>query len=92
MPPTNIEPRFQNPVINVRPDRTRYRSLTDSQLQIIRPLIRPGAAEDLFPKRMQLRNWLMIELLLETGIRLRELRKLYTTDINKGLSIDNPRR
>ncbi len=92
MPPTNIEPRFQNPVINVRPDRTRYRSLTDSQLQIIRPLIRPGAAEDLFPKRMQLRNWLIIELLLETGIRLRELRKLYTTDINKGLSIDNPRR
>lgn len=92
MPPTNIEPRFQNPVINVRPDRTRYRSLTDSQLQIIRPLIRPGAAEDLFPKRMQSRNWLLIELLLETGIRRRVLRKLYTTDINKGLSIDNPRR
>ena len=67
-----------------RPDRTRYRSLTDTQLQIIRTLIVPGAAENPFPERLQLRNWLMIELLLETGIRRGELLKLYTTDINQG--------
>lgn len=36
-----------------------------------------------FPERLQLRNWLMIELLLETGIRRGELLKFYTTDINK---------
>ena len=79
-----IERRFESHIINVRPDRTRYRSLTDTQLQIVRTLIRPGAAENPLPERLQLRNWLMIELLLETGIRRGELLKLYTTDINKG--------
>lgn len=79
-----IERRFESHTINVRPDRTRYRSLTDTQLQIVRTLIRPGAAENPFPERLQLRNWLMIELLLETGIRRGELLKLYTTDINQG--------
>ena len=71
-------------IINARPDRTRYRSLTDTQLQIVRTLIRPSAVENPFPERLQLRNWLMIELLLETGIRRGELLKLYSTDINKG--------
>ena len=42
-----------------------------------------SAAENPFPERLQLRNWLMIELLLETGIRRGELLKFYTTDINK---------
>ena len=79
-----IERRIESHIINVRPDRTRYRSLTDTQLQIVRTLIRSGAAENPFPERLQLRNWLMIELLLETGIRRRELLKLYTTDINQG--------
>jgi integrase len=79
-----IERRFESYIINVRPDHARYRSLTDTQLQIIRTLIRPGAAENPFPERLQLRNWLMIELLLETGIRRGELLKLYTTDINQG--------
>ncbi|MDO7896891.1 site-specific integrase [Pseudomonas citrulli] len=79
-----IERRFESHIINARPDRTRYRSLTDMQLQIVRTLIRPGAVENPFPERLQLRNWLMIELLLETGIRRGELLKLYSTDINKG--------
>lgn len=79
-----IERRFESHIINSQPDRTRYRSLTDTQLQIIRTLIRPGNAENPFPERLQLRNWLMIELLLETGIRRGELLKLYTTDINQG--------
>ena len=79
-----IERRFESHIINVRPNKARYRSLTDTQLQIIRALIRPGTAENPFPERLQLRNWLMIELLLETGIRRGELLKLYTTDINKG--------
>ena len=79
-----IERRFESHIINARPDRSRYRSLTDTQLQIIHTLIRPGDAENPFPERLQLRNWLMIELLLETGIRRRELLKLYTTDINQG--------
>lgn len=79
-----IERRFESHIINARPDRTRYRSLTDTQLQIVRTLIRPGAAANPYPERLQLRNWLMIELLLETGIRRGELLKLYTTDINKG--------
>ncbi|WP_460149071.1 tyrosine-type recombinase/integrase [Pseudomonas sp. S3_E10] len=79
-----IERRFESHIINVRPDHARYRSLTDAQLQIIRTLIRPGAAENPFLERLQLRNWLMIELLLETGIRRGELLKLYTTDINQG--------
>lgn len=79
-----IERRFESHIINVRPDHNRYRSLTATQLQIIRTLIRLGAAENPFSLRLQLRNWLMIELLLETGIRRGELLKLYTTDINKG--------
>jgi site-specific recombinase XerD len=79
-----IERRFESHIINVRPDHARYRSLTDTQLQIIRTLIRPSATENPFPERLQLRNWLMIELLLETGIRRGELLKLYTTDINQG--------
>lgn len=79
-----IERRFESHIINARPDRTRYRSLTDTQQEIIRTLIVPGAAQNPFPARLQLRNWLMIELLLETGIRRGELLKLYTTDINQG--------
>lgn len=79
-----IERRFESHITNVRPSRTRYRSLTDTQLQIIRTLIRPGAVENPFPERLQLRNWLIIELFLETGIRRGELLKLYTTDINQG--------
>ncbi|WP_248749687.1 tyrosine-type recombinase/integrase [Pseudomonas sp. MWU15-20650] len=79
-----IERRFESHIINVRPNHIRYRSLTDTQLQIVHTLIRPGAAENPFPERLQLRNWLMIELLLETGIRRGELLKLYTTDINNG--------
>jgi len=51
--------RFESHIINVRPDHARYRSLTDTQLQIIRTLIRPGAAENPFPERLQLRNWLI---------------------------------
>lgn len=79
-----IERRFDSHITNVRPDHARYRSLTDPQLQIVRTLIRPGAVGNPFPKRLQLRNWLMIEFLLETGMRRGELLKLYTTDINKG--------
>ena len=63
-----IERRIESHIINLRPDRIRYRSLTDTQLQIVRTLIRSGAAENPFPERLQLRNWLMIELLLETGM------------------------
>ncbi len=37
-----IERRFESHIINARPDRSRYRSLTDTQLQIIHTLIRPG--------------------------------------------------
>ncbi|AZC75994.1 hypothetical protein C4K31_3091 [Pseudomonas chlororaphis subsp. piscium] len=79
-----IERRFESHIINVRPDRARYRSLTAPQLQIIRTLIIPGAVENPFPERLQLRNWLMIELMLETGIRRGELLKLYARDINQG--------
>ncbi|WP_256344051.1 MULTISPECIES: hypothetical protein [unclassified Pseudomonas] len=71
-----IERRFESHIINARPDHSRYRSLTDTHLQIIRTLIRPGSAENPFPERLQLRNWLMIELLLETGIRRGELQAL----------------
>lgn len=55
-----IERRFESHIINVRPDRARYRSLTDTQLQIIRKLIRPGATENPFPERLQLRNWFWV--------------------------------
>jgi len=79
-----IARRFESHIINARPDRIRYRSLTDTQLQIVRTLIRPNAVDNPFPQRVQLRNWLMIELLLEIGIRRGELLKLYTTDINQG--------
>ncbi|TLX56007.1 site-specific integrase [Stutzerimonas nosocomialis] len=79
-----IERRFESHTIQVRPHQMRYRSLTDAQLEIIRALIRPGASGNPFPERVQLRNWLMIELLLETGMRRGELLKLYTTDINQG--------
>ena len=67
-----IERRFESHIINVRPNNARYRSLTDTQLQIIRALIRPGTAENPFPERLQLRNCRA------------ELLKLYTTDINQG--------
>ncbi|MCO3721281.1 site-specific integrase [Pseudomonas aeruginosa] len=79
-----IERRFASHIVQARPQQVRYRSLTDAQLEIIRALIRPGATENPFPERVQLRNWLMIELLLETGMRRGELLKLYTTDINQG--------
>lgn len=49
-----IERRFESHITNVRPDRARYRSLTDPQLQIIRTLIRPGAVGNPFPKRLQM--------------------------------------
>lgn len=79
-----IERRFESHIVQVRSQHARYRSLTDSQLEIIRALIQPGTPGNPFPDRVQLRNWLMVELLLETGMRRGELLKLYTTDINQG--------
>ncbi len=35
---TSLERRFESHIINARSDRTRYRSLTDTQLQIVRTL------------------------------------------------------
>ena len=40
-----IERRVESHIINARPNRSRYRSLTDTQLQIICTMIRPGSAE-----------------------------------------------
>lgn len=79
-----IERRFESHIVQVRPQQARYRSLTEAQVEIIHALICPGGADNPFPERVQLRNWLMIELLLETGMRRGELLKLYTTDINHG--------
>ncbi|KTT63914.1 recombinase [Pseudomonas oryzihabitans] len=79
-----IERRFESHIVQARPQQARYRSLTEAQLEIIHALICPGDADNPFPERVQLRNWLMIELLLETGMRRGELLKLYTTDINHG--------
>lgn len=53
-----VDRRFESHIINVRPDRTRYRSLTNNQLENIRAIIYPGAPENPFPARLQLRNWL----------------------------------
>lgn len=47
-----IKRRFESHIINVRPDHARYRSLTDTQLQIIHTLIRPGVPENPFPERL----------------------------------------
>ncbi|MEB0105817.1 hypothetical protein QN409_05660 [Pseudomonas sp. MH9.3] len=47
-----IERRFESHIINARPDRTRYRSLTDTQLQIVRTRsgqTRAGEAEPAKP-------------------------------------------
>ena len=59
--------------------RAGQNSTTQANIEIVRTLIRPGAVGNPFPKRLQLRNWLMIELLLETGMRRGELLRVLST-------------
>ncbi|MBM5570744.1 MULTISPECIES: tyrosine-type recombinase/integrase [Deefgea] len=79
-----IDRRFSSHILNLKQSRSRERSLTDEHIQLIRTYATPYAELNPFPERVQLRNWLIIELFLETGMRRGELLKLYSSDINQG--------
>src|ERR1017187_8824181 len=66
---------------------SRYRNinkgLTPTETTLLKQIILPGSALNPFKPDNQVRNWLMIEILLMTGLRCGELLKLKTTDIIK---------
>lgn len=62
-----ITRRFENHILRLDARRPHYRSLTDEQVSAVREVIRLGAIGNPYSGHLQLRNWLMIELLLETG-------------------------
>lgn len=60
--------------------KNEYRSLTIPDVLLIREIIDIKSPNNPFNKDVRLRNWIIIELLLQCGIRLGELLKLKVND------------
>jgi integrase len=58
--------------------------LADEDLAELRKVIKPGAKQNPFKKTLQYRNYLIVELMLATGIRRGELLKLKISHLPQG--------
>ena len=65
-------------------ERARRYGLTDNELQELRKLSIPGGPQNPFRKQIQNRNYLIIEIMLATGVRAGELLKMRLQDLPRG--------
>ena len=66
------------------PSKTKsYRSLSKQEIDQIRELLLPLSNSNPFKEKVKLRNWVIFETLLQSGLRAGELLKLKSTDIIK---------
>jgi integrase len=61
-----------------------YKSLTDEEIQLVRKTVHPASATNPFRPALRIRNALIIEVFVETGLRRGEQLALWTRDINRG--------
>lgn len=78
-----IDEKFTSSSLHLPSFASEYKNLDDHSVQIIRNLVLPTSGRNPFKEKNRLRNWLMIELLLQTGIRSGELLNLKVPDIYK---------
>ena len=78
-----VEAKFASSAVHLPSFFSEYKSLDDYSLQLIRDAILPTSGKNPFKTKNRLRNWLMIELLLQTGIRAGELLNLRAPNIYK---------
>jgi integrase len=76
--------RFDALLLTAASRQIKYRSLTEFEVELLRSACYPTSPTNPFRLQNRLRNWLMFEVLQETGIRLGELLLLTTTDIAMG--------
>lgn len=60
--------------------RGQFRSLTIHEIEIVRDIINIKSTKNPFKKENKLRNWIIIEILLQSGLRIGELLKLKVND------------
>jgi integrase len=78
-----IEERFTSSLRHHPSPPSEFKSLDDITVQRIENIILPTSDRNPFRSRTRLRNWLMVELLLHTGMRSGELLNLKVPDIYK---------
>ncbi|MEM4988009.1 site-specific integrase [Collimonas sp. H4R21] len=81
---SSIASRFDSHLVTPVTRQVNFRSLCDIEIAAIRELSHPSCALNPFRKQNRLRNWLIIETFIETGIRIGELLILTTSSVNKG--------
>jgi len=80
---TVIEERFTSSLLHLPSPPSEFKSLDDLTVQHLESIILPTSHKNPFRPRTRLRNWLMVELLLHTGMRSGELLNLKVPDIYK---------
>lgn len=78
-----IEQKFSSRLVHHKSFHSEIKSLDDETLQLIRSLILPTSTTNPFRSGNRLRNWLMIEILVNTGMRAGELLNLKVPDVYK---------
>lgn len=77
-----LERMFDAHVLTVKL-KNKSDGLEPEQVCEIRNYIHPEALQNPYPKSSRVRNWLIFNLMLETGIRRSELLKLQTIDVQE---------
>ena len=79
-----ITMRFDGFLLAPAARQIQYRSLSEAEIDLLRIACLPNSPCNPFRQQNRLRNWLMFEVLQETGVRLGELLLLTTTDVAMG--------
>jgi integrase len=78
-----IRRAFRSNKLGGRSAEQRY-GLSPDEVEALRLVIKPGAAQNPFKRPLQFRNYLIIELMLATGIRRGELLKIKLPHLPQG--------
>jgi site-specific recombinase XerD len=81
---STIALRFDSYLLAPKSRQINFRSLNDEEIAAIRELSHPSSPLNPFRKQNKLRNWLIVETFMETGVRIGEMLTLTTTCVNKG--------
>ncbi|MFJ3046779.1 tyrosine-type recombinase/integrase [Herbaspirillum chlorophenolicum] len=79
-----IASRFDSFLVATSRRNFSFKSFTDAEIAAIREFAYPGDPKNPFRHSNQFRNWLIVDVLFETGIRVGELLGLSTNSIHRG--------
>ncbi len=80
----SVTSRFDSFLVSSASHQVDFKSLSDDEIAVIREFSHPLAPKNPFRKKNRFRNWLILEIFIETGIRIGETALLTTTSISKG--------